>query len=156
MRTVLALDLGTQTGWAIGCAIGGGVAGLSSGSQSFKTSRIDGAGMRYLRFRRWLESLNKEHRLTEVYFEEVRRHIGTDASHVYGGFMAHLMAWCEEMAIPYESVPVGTIKLFATGKGNASKEQMIASAGKLGIKVIDDNQADAVHLLRYVMSEKAA
>ncbi len=33
--------------------------------------------------------------------------------------MGHLTAWCEHHNIPYQGVPVGTIKKHATGKGNA-------------------------------------
>lgn len=44
---VLALDLGTPTGWAIRSPDGI----ITSGTVSFKPSRFDGGGMRYLRFR---------------------------------------------------------------------------------------------------------
>jgi len=48
-RTILALDLGTTTGWAIR-----GFDGLiTSGTVSFKPGRYDGGGMRYLRFTNW-------------------------------------------------------------------------------------------------------
>jgi hypothetical protein len=67
-----------------------------------------------------------------VFFEEVRRHMGVDAAHAYGGFMAHLTAWCEQQNIAYEGVPVGTIKRHATGKGNANKSMMIESAKARG------------------------
>jgi len=143
--TILALDLGTQTGWAVLCGSGS----IISGSTSFKTKRHDGGGMKYLTFRRWLDSEFKGE-VSEVYFEEVRMHAGTQAAHVYGGLMGTLTAWCEENSIPYASVPVGTIKKSATGKGNASKEQMINAAILHGFNVADDDQADAIHLLRYV------
>ena len=45
----------------------------------------------------------------EVVYEEVRRHMGVDAAHVYGGLMATLTAWCEGQGIAYAGVPVGTI-----------------------------------------------
>lgn len=112
--------------------------------------------MRFLRFRRWLLELHSTlGPIDEVYYEEVRRHQGTDAAHVYGGFLAHLSAFCEEQhrPIPYAGIPVGTIKKSATGKGNAGKDMMIAAATDLGFDVKDDNEADAIHLLRYVMRE---
>jgi len=56
-----------------------------------------------------------------IYYEEVRKHIGTDAAHIYGGFKATLSTWCEENNTSYEGVPVGTLKKHATGKGNAKK-----------------------------------
>jgi hypothetical protein len=52
-----------------------------------------------------------------VVFEEVRRHVSTDSSHAYGGFLATLTARCEQQSIAYQGVPVGTIKRYATGKG---------------------------------------
>jgi len=142
---VLALDLGTSTGWALLGYRGD----ILSGVQSFKPGRFDGGGMRFLRFKRWLTEM-KGGALHAVYFEEVRRHAGVDAAHVYGGFMATLTAWCEAHAIPYEGVPVGTIKKFATGKGNADKSAMIAAACGWGFEPVDDNEADAIALARLI------
>ena len=104
--------------------------------------------MRYLRFKRWLTELNQTtDGIDAVYFEEVRRHAGVDAAHAYGGFMAHLTAWCEHHQIPYQGVPVGTIKKHATGKGNAGKAEMISAMRALGHQPEDDNEADALALL---------
>lgn len=88
---------------------------------------------------------------------EVRRHLGTDAAHIYGGLLATLTAWCEEHQIPYSGVPVGTIKKFITsGKGNANKEAVITAVQKRGhTEVTNDNQADALALLYYVLHECA-
>lgn len=150
MTVLLALDLGTTTGWAL-CTDGGSVI---SGTQSFKPGRFEGGGMRYLRFKRWLTELKATtDRLGAVYFEEVRRHAGVDAAHAYGGFLATLTAWCEHHTIPYSGVPVGTIKKHATGKGNASKDEMIAAARALGHAPGDDNEADALALLTWAMVE---
>jgi hypothetical protein len=103
---------------------------ITSGSESFKPGRFEGGGMRYLRFKRWLTEVKQcgSDGIDAVYFEEVRRHAGVDAAHAYGGFLAHLTAWCEHHQIPYQGVPVGTIKKHATGKGNAGKAAMIAAA----------------------------
>ena len=54
-RCVLALDLGTTTGWALR-----GQDGLiTNGTASFKPGRYDGGGMRYLRFTNWLTELDR-------------------------------------------------------------------------------------------------
>lgn len=140
---ILALDLGTTTGWAMD-----GV----SGFVSFKNGRYEGGGMRYLRFLRWLQDM-LDMGVDAVVFEEVRRHQGTDAAHVYGGLLGQLTALCEEVGVPYQGVPVGTIKRFATGKGNANKAAMIAAAREQGEQITDDNQADAYWLHRYAVSE---
>lgn len=148
-NTVLALDLGTTTGWALRSADGS----ISSGTESFKPHRFEGGGMRYLRFKHWLTEVKQtSDGIDAVYFEEVRRHLGVDAAHAYGGFMAHLTAWCEHHQIPYQGIPVGTIKKHATGKGNASKDEMIAAMKARGHSPADDNEADALALLHYAIT----
>ena len=149
--SLLALDLGTTTGWALRtpeCQI-------AHGFMSFKSQRFEGGGMRYLRFRRWLTEMKSTVAGTQgigaVYFEEVRRHLGVDAAHVYGGLLATLTAWCEHHQIPYQGVPVGTIKRHVTGKGNASKGEVIAAMRARGHAVTDDNEADALAILHWAM-----
>ena len=83
------LDLGTTTGWALRTADGL----ITSGTVSFRPSRYDGGGMRYLRFTNWLTELDQlSGPIAAIWYEEVRRHAGTDAAHVYGGLMATLTA----------------------------------------------------------------
>ena len=147
-RCILALDLGTTTGWALR-----GHDGLiTSGTASFRPGRFDGGGMRYLRFSNWLSEIDRLSGPVEtIWFEEVRRHAGTDAAHVYGGLMATLTAWAELRGVPYQGVPVGTIKRHATGKGNAPKAAMIAAARARGFSPADDNEADAIALLLWAI-----
>lgn len=143
--SLLALDLGTTMGYA---AHANGA--VISGSVNFAARRFEGGGMRFLKLRRWLDELHNSSKIEQVVFEEVRRHIGTDAAHAYGGLMGMLTAWCEENGIPYEGVPVGTIKKFATGNGNAKKDMMIAAVKeKWGFNPKDDNEADALALLHF-------
>lgn len=147
---ILALDLGTSTGWALRNEYGS----IISGMAHFKPRRFEGGGMRYLRFKQWLtETKNVVGAINAVYFEEVRRHAGVDAAHAYGGFLAHLTAWCEHHGIPYEGVPVGTIKRHATGKGNADKDAVIAAMRAKGFTPEDDNEADALALLLWALSQ---
>ena len=141
---VLALDLGTTTGWAMQLAGGK----IESGTVSFRPSRYDGGGMRYLRLRGWLDCMAADvSGLSTIYFEEVRRHVGTDAAHIYGGLLATLTSWCEQHGIAYQGVPVGTIKRFITGKGNADKAAIIAAIRARGFQPADDNEADAIAIL---------
>jgi Holliday junction resolvasome RuvABC endonuclease subunit len=65
-----------------------------------------------------------------------------------------LQSWCINNNAEYCGVPVGTIKLHATGKGNAGKDLMIAAAEKIIKQAAqDDNHADAVCLANYVIKE---
>ena len=144
----LALDLGTKTGWAISASD----LVVASGTITFKNDRWQGGGMRFLRFKYWLNELRvSEDRIDAVIVEEVRRHSGVDAAHCYGGFLAILTAWCEHHNIPYQGVPVGTIKKHATGKGNASKDEVIAAMRAMGHAVTDDNEADALAILHWAI-----
>jgi hypothetical protein len=147
--TVLALDLGTTTGWALRGPDGR----ITSGTITFRSSRFEGGGMRYLRFQNWLrEMADLAGPIERIVFEEVRRHIGTDAAHVFGGLLATLTAWAEMNAIPYQGVPVSTIKRFATGRGNADKATVIAAVQARGFHPADDNEADALALLLWATS----
>lgn len=151
--TLLALDLGTTTGWALRDCTGH----ITSGTESFRPQRFEGGGMRYLRFRRWISEIQESvSEIQFLYFEEVRRHAGVDAAHAYGGFLATLTAWCEHHGIPYQGVPVGTIKKHATGKGNASKDEMVASVRARGHQPADDNEADALALLYFAIETQEA
>ena len=148
LRSILALDLGTTTGWAIRDFDGL----ITSGTVSFKPSRYDGRGMRYLRFTNWLTEIDRlSGPIEAIYFEEVRRHAGTDAAHVYGGLLAVLTSWGELRGVPYQGVPVGTIKKHASGKGNAPKQAMIDAARKRGFNPADDNEADAIAILLWAI-----
>lgn len=148
IKTILCLDLGTTTGWAMQTKYGH----IYSGTESFRPGRFEGGGMRYLRFNQWLAQTNKTAEgIDAIYFEEVRRHVGVDAAHAYGGFLATLTAFCESFGIPYSGIPVGTIKKSLTGKGNARKDQMMVSIRAKGHTPKDDNEADALALLYFVL-----
>ena len=145
----MVLDLGTTTGFATYDLSGN----ITSGTASFKTRRFEGGGMPFLRFKRWLTDLKATlGAIDAIYFEEVRAHKGVDAAHKYGGFVAHLTAWCEHHGIPYSGIPVGTIKKHITGKGNSSKEEVVAAVKNKGFAPIDDNEADSLALLDFVLN----
>ena len=144
-RTLLAIDLGSTTGWAMWK--NGEVSSGTIDLRKRRSKRFDGPGMKFVRFTRWLKSMPRP---DVVAFEEIRRHLGVDAAHAYGGYLSHLTAHCDDQdpQIPYEGIGVGTIKKRATGNGAAAKPMMVdACCGKLGIIPADDNEADACWLL---------
>lgn len=149
---ILAIDIGTTTGWAMRTTAGA----VSGGSQSFALKAMDGPGQRWIKFRYWLAETQKQAgSLDIVYYELVRNHTATQAAHIYGGFEAMLQAYCEANRILLVGVAVGTIKKFWTGNGNADKAAMIAEAKQRGFKPVDDNHADALALLAYANKQES-
>jgi Holliday junction resolvasome RuvABC endonuclease subunit len=146
--TILALDLGTTTGFALRTDVGA----IVSGTVSFRPDRWQSGGMRFLRFKRWLTEIkNQAGGVDLVVYEQVRRHAGVDAAHAFGGWLAILTAWCDHHEIAYQGVPVGTIKRFIAGKGNADKDAVIAAIRSRGFNPADDNEADAIAILLWAI-----
>ncbi len=139
---ILAIDPGTEMGYAY--SVDGLVSPRYCGVVQLRGGRFEGGGMRFLRVRRWLDEMKPK----EIYYEEVRRHRGTDAAHIYGGIVGMITSWCEEHDVPYRGIPVGTIKKWATGNGRADKKMMVAAAKeKFGYEGEDHNEADAMFIL---------
>ena len=148
---ILALDPATKCGYAHN--ISGRV---KSGVWNFKTGHFDGAGMYLIKFKAEIKPLIKE--VDMVAFEGVMAHLATStyAQHKYGGFLAMIQSTCEELNTPYCGLGVGEIKKFWTGKGNASKEDMVHSARVNGFNPIDDNEADALaiwHMAHHIYGD---
>jgi len=142
---ILAFDIGTDMGWT--CRFDKTGKHIS-GEWDLSGNRFEGGGMRFLKFKSELKKildLNGPPRF--ITYEEVRGHLGTDAAHIYGGFQAILTDYCEEEGIPYNAYPVGTVKKFATGKGNASKKKMVKAANEKWDKKFtvknNENEVDA-------------
>lgn len=134
---ILALDLGTTMGYATDKV---------SGSMSFSVKRNDHPAKRWIMFKEELSKLLDNQMITCVYYEDVAAHKGTRAAHVYGGFKAILEMICYTRNILIHGVPVGTIKKYWTGKGTATKEEMMNEAINKGHVPLDDNHADAIAL----------
>lgn len=147
---LLALDMGTKTGWAVR-----GPNGVRSGMESCALRVREGPGMRWLKFRQLLSRLHTDHSLGAIYFEDVKAHgPGVHAAHAYGGFLAVLQMWSEVNRIPLHGVGVGAIKKHWTGKGNALKVDMIRVCRERGFNPRDDNEADAIALLDYARCDQ--
>ena len=150
---VLGIDPGTNCGWALLDWDGRRVA---SGVWDLSPRRHEGGGMRFLRFQKYLEQMTTpEHPIDAIAYEEVRRHRGTSAAHIYGGIVAVLSGMAEQHAIPYKGIAVGTIKKHATGRGNANKDDMIRSAREtFGMSSLSsDDEADALFCAKTLIYE---
>lgn len=158
---ILALDLGTKTGWVLSTGP------VEHGIQIFDVKRGESPGMRYLRFNRWLEDLvlttilnhgkKKEpvigSRVDLIVYEQTH-HRGGAATEVAAGFATRVQEFCARYGIHHAAVHSATLKKFATGKGNAKKPAMIEAARKkLGYQGKSDDEADALWLLEYARRE---
>ena len=143
--------VGLDLGAFCGIAVKDGLSIIADTWDLNSKKRIHGSGMKFLLFKSMLKDVLSTGPISSIFYEEVRRHKGVSAAHAYGGYESHLLAFCEENNIPFLSIPVGTVKAFATGKGNASKDMMILAARKkwpsIEIGPKEDDKADALWIL---------
>ena len=140
---ILAFDFGSRTGWA---ALKDGY--VESGVQVFDLSRGESPGIRFIRFRRWLEEMLTLVRPGLCVYEAAH-HRGGHATELLVGMATRLQEACAGMMIEYASIHSATLKKYATGSGRADKSAMVKRAAELfpGRKIADDNEADALLLL---------
>jgi Holliday junction resolvasome RuvABC endonuclease subunit len=147
----LGLDMATKTGWA---SLDGGV--VSCGRINFtpkpatKTRPKEHEGKRLLDFEKWLHGTLKALQPSVIYYEEAVTNKPNTARVLYG-FRAVMMTRAAHFNIKVVGCHIGTVKKYATGKGNALKPAMVAEAKRLfpQLDILDDNVADALHVLRY-------
>ncbi len=144
MSNCLSLDLGTKTGFCVFKFEDDGIKVSKSGTRNFSQPSKAHLGRRFVCFRDWLIRIIAECNIGAVYYEQVYGHTGIQASHVYGGFLYHMAAVCDDMGVPIYGIGVCTIKKIATGNGHASKEEVIQAVRKRGFNPIDDNEADSI------------
>jgi Holliday junction resolvasome RuvABC endonuclease subunit len=149
---ILALDCGTKTGWA---ASDMKYSWLESGVQDFSLKRGDSAGMRFLAFRAWLGGMIERTRPNLIVYEQPHRLIikGGCAAEIAFGMTTRIQEICSERGLEHTAILPTVLKKFATGKGNAKKEVVLAAAKKKWPDVQDDNEADALWILEWAKKE---
>lgn len=134
MKKILALDMATKTGWANDSA---------SGTEDFRKKAGDSRGMIFIRFEAWLNEMVKISGPDMIVYERPHAR-GRAANEVLNGMLAFTVKVCQVHGIEYTDCPSTSLKSFATGKGNASKGDMMAAYRKrFGADPLDDNEADA-------------
>ncbi len=144
MTRVLALDLGTTTGW---CLLGGDDVKLGR----WKLHRSPGE--KGIQLGRLVRDAVQEHEPDLVGFEEpvfVTR--GMAALALRYGLQMVVQVVCEQTKTAYLGVPVTTIKKHATGKGNAKKPQMIRAAKDASGLNLSADEADAYWVADYLIN----
>jgi len=150
---ILALDLATKTGWAFWHE----TSGHESGTVNFTPLKND-PGSRFTKFREWMEWVIWPHPEADlpdvIYFEDVK--FGRKGAEVLGGLIGHMRQIASVHGIPCVGVNAKTLKVFATGNGNASKKDMEHAAQRKGYFPKDDNEADALMLMEYAKAKETA
>ncbi|WP_053497146.1 hypothetical protein [Achromobacter xylosoxidans] len=147
---ILALDLGTKLGWAVRSRDGR----VAHGTQVFTPRASWSRGQRWLRARSFLSELITSRQVHAIAYEDVKRHMGTDAAHAYGAFLCLVEMLADSHRLRLLPVGVKTIKKHWTGNGNADKAAMEAQARARGFRPESDNDADALAILHWAVAQE--
>jgi Holliday junction resolvasome RuvABC endonuclease subunit len=178
LKTVLALDLGTKTGWAVGRLENDSL--LDCGTYRLATDteirlqaqqrgdrRLD---VRCPRLYSFLEKTYAVHAFDWVVFEDVQFQSSTQQMQLWATWRATVWLFASQHAIQTECVGVKNLKKHASGSGAADKAQMMAALarqdrrfsfvnGKLSFvgnnNLLTDDTCDAVHLLKWAQTTLA-
>ncbi len=159
---ILALDLGTRTGWAL--SEGGRI---ESGVHVFDVRRGESPGMRYVAFNRWLQVMGSAHvsppvtgrvvAAADLIVFEMPHLRGGAAATVLAGFQTRVEEFCAARGIEHVPVHSATLKKWTTGSGRGDKTAMRHAVHRKGWmsgrEIYDDNEVDAIALLHYAIAE---
>ena len=150
----LGLDCATKTGFAFYDVREGRI--IESGIQDFSKKRGESNGLMFLKFRKWLKQLIELQKPDIVGYEQAH-HRGGAATEICVGMTTRVQEICADLGIESAPIPSKTLKLFAVGKGNAGKPEMIKAASKiLGRVPISSDEADAIHIAIWCGKEYAS
>lgn len=155
---MLALDLGTKTGWALFDERGKVLSGTLVLAKAKEIREQNGRELdcRYCRLAEFVSGLVRNNEVGVLGFEDVEFSSYTAQTQLWASLRAAVWATgCGLPALEIEAVPVGTLKKFATGHGNATKDMMETSLRRTNPEFFsgrkpDDNEVDAIHLLHYL------
>lgn len=166
---ILALDLATVTGWAVGDlvppaptplegACGAGAPSQSSGSERLGT-KYNTVGEKVLAFGRWLDDMLAVHQPNAVIVEAALPHSASrnaESAALATALFDTVKKTCDRRRLFWRTVHIGKLKKHATGTGHAKKPEMIKAARARGWNPKDDNEADALWLLDYARALMSA
>lgn len=144
MTACLALDMASDTGWAIKSP-----RGTASGVKNIAPAKGQHAGMRYKKLLNLLIDMHKTYpEITMIAYEHpIAGHRGINQAAYSYGCMAVVQMFCAMHSLISRSAYPSTVKKYIAGRGNADKNEMISAIRKLGFDPEDDNEADALGVL---------
>lgn len=148
---ILAFDCASKTGWAF--LENGKI--VESGTHNLTKVRGESNGLLFLKYRKWYREMIIQFEPDVVAYE--RAHFrGGAATEIGVGLQTRVQEEAEALGKIQLPIHTAAVKKFATGKGNAGKQDMVDAAELIiGREVGDDNEADAIHLARFAHNEVA-
>lgn len=172
---ILALDLGTKTGWAFAAKDYPTACGTFLLADEDKVAEQGKNGMdrrgdiRFLALVDFLEGFVRSPGLDMIVFEDVQFLTTTQQSQLWATWRAAIWLVHFRYSVPTDCLPVKSLKLWATGSGKADKRDMMLALSRADARFkvgktkrgrffmadtmtgaeLDDNTADALHLLRW-------
>lgn len=138
--TVIGHDIGATSGWAVFRADSRRSSGVHISPPSPHAERLTD-------WHEWVGQLYDAHQPAVVAYEYVRfPHQSTDAARLYYGIMTCIILAARARHCEVVAIPVQTVKMVATGRGNADKEAMLraAKAQWPDQRIVAHDQADAL------------
>lgn len=142
---ILAIDPATKMGWAISPVL--------CGMENYTPKSGESSGFKLIKFKSFLQKIIQTENIELLVYERAGGRFKNDIMS-HAKWVAVIEIVCIELNIQYRAYSSGEIKKFATGKGVASKAEMIKAAiRKYKKPVKDDNVADALHLLHLAIED---
>ena len=149
---LLFLDVSSRTGWA--ALIGGKI--IEVGKEVFETQRGESRGMRFMRFRIWVDRITDMVKPNVIGYEQAH-YRGGAATELCVGLVTRVQEVAAAKGIEYVPVHSGTLKKFITGSGKGDKTQMMQKIKEMYPEIkeahTDDDIADALAGLTYLKHE---
>lgn len=144
---ILALDMASKTGWAHSDG--------ASGVADFTAHKL--LEDKLLAFYGWLDKLLLDHPTHLIVYEQAHFRGGAPTRHGVG-FETALRMLARSYRISVDFCHTATLKKHATGRGNATKDEMMvaAVAEHPTIRLQDDNHVDALWLLHWAQCNREA
>lgn len=165
MINTLSLDLGRSTGWSIakeGLVIDSGTILLATKNEDVEQHKQNGDRFYDIRFKRLIDFITDKalsHDIRRIVFEDVLFASSAKQVQLWTTFRAAIWATVYNYPNRLQAfcVAVGTLKMFATGRGDAEKSDMLAALKaknlftSTSLDKMDDNEVDAIWLSLYAM-----
>jgi Holliday junction resolvasome RuvABC endonuclease subunit len=173
---ILSLDLGTKTGFALleNGSVTSGTWLLATDKELREQKKAKRERCCEMRVEKLFKLVSQLMPADHVYFEDVQFCTSQAQAQLWASFRGAIMlAVCKPSCVVH-AIPVGTLKKFATGKGNAQKDQMASALlqarpdfyavgsgpkgepqilDRVNMRPMDDNEVDALHLLNLARKE---